>query len=133
MPDLRLDHIGIQVRDLLRTAEAFERLFGYRRVTDPVVNTRHGVSGVFLEKPDSIAIKLITPVTPGPHAYGLHHLAFMAPDLESTLIELGVAGARTLSPPQPGEMFDDELIAFVRAAGINVELITTDRRRARIE
>ncbi|MEU0317067.1 VOC family protein [Nocardioides sp. NPDC006273] len=124
--------MGIQVRDLLRTAEAFERLFGYRRVTDPVVNTRHGVRGVFLEKADSISLKLITPLSPGPHAYGLHHLAFMAPDLDSTLVELGAAGARTLSPPQPGEMFDDELIAFVRAAGVNVELITTDRRRGRI-
>ena len=133
MPDLRLDHVGIQVRDLLRTAEAFERLFGYRRATDPVVNTRHGVRGVFLEKPGSLTLKLITPVTPGPHAYGLHHLAFMVSDLESTLVELKVAGARTLSPPQPGEMFDDELIAFVRAAGINVELVTTDRWRARIE
>lgn len=132
MPDLRLDHVGIQVRDLLRTAEAFERLFGYRRVTDPVVNTRHGVRGVFLEKADSISLKLITPLSPGPHAYGLHHLAFMAPDLDSALVELGVAGARTLSQPQPGEMFDDELIAFVRAAGVNVELITTDRRRGRI-
>ncbi|NYI75679.1 VOC family protein [Nocardioides panzhihuensis] len=132
MPDLRLDHVGIQVRELLRTAEAFERLFGYRRVTAPVVNTRHGVRGVFLEKADSISLKLITPLSPGPHAYGLHHLAFMAPDLDSALVELGVAGARTLSPPQPGEMFDDELIAFVRAAGVNVELITTDRRRGRI-
>lgn len=132
MPDLRLDHIGIQVRDLLRTAEAFERLFGYRRVTDPVVNTRHGVRGVFLDKPGSLPLKLITPVTPGPHAYGLHHLAFMAPDLESTLVELGVAGAHTLSPPQPAEMFDDELVAVVRAAGINVELVVTDRWRGRI-
>ncbi|MBC7278589.1 VOC family protein [Nocardioides sp.] len=124
--------MGIQVRDLLRTAEAFERLFGYCRVTDPVVNTRHGVRGVFLEKADSISLKLITPLSPGPHAYGLHHLAFMASDLDSALVELGVAGARTLSPLQPGEMFDDELIAFVRAAGVNVELITTDRRRGRI-
>jgi len=61
VPDLRLDHVGVQVRDLEKAANAFETLFGYRRATRPVVNTRHKVRGLFLEKPGSIAIKLITP------------------------------------------------------------------------
>ena len=38
-------------------------------------------------------------------------------------------GARLISPPQPGEMFDDELIAFMFASGVNFELVTTRRWR----
>lgn len=134
MPDLRLDHVGVQVRDLEKAANAFETLFGYRRATRPVVNTRHKVRGLFLEKPGSIAIKLITPVDPasGSHQYGVHHLAFMTEDVHHTVQELGELGARLLSRPQPGEMFDDELIAFMFGAGINFELVTTDDWRDRL-
>ena len=133
MPDLRLDHVGVQVRDLEKAATAFETLFGYQRVTRPVVNTRHNVRGLFLEKPGSIPIKLITPLEPGNHSYGLHHLAFMTDDIFLSVQELGGLGARVLNNPRPGEMFDDELIAFMFGAGINFELVTTTDWRDRID
>ena len=42
-------------------------------------------------------------------------------------------GVRVLSPPAPGEAFDDALIAFCYAGfGLNVELIDTDRRRSEV-
>ena len=38
-------------------------------------------------------------------------------------------GLKILIPPQPGEAFDDENIAFVYAKhGLNIELIDTDKR-----
>lgn len=132
MTDLRLDHVGVQVRDLEHAANAFESLFGYHRATRPVENTRHGVRGLFLEKAGSIPIKLITPLGTGPDQFGLHHLAFLTDDIEGSVAELAAHGARVLSSPQPGEMFDDEMIAFLFAGGVNVELVTTDEWRDRI-
>ncbi|SER91398.1 methylmalonyl-CoA/ethylmalonyl-CoA epimerase [Propionibacterium cyclohexanicum] len=131
--ELRLDHVGVRVRDLEQAASAFERLLGYRRATEPVVNSRQGIRGLFLTKPGCLPIKLVTPLDPGSGGhFGLHHLAFITSDVEASLQELSVAGARVLAAPAPGEMFDDELIAFVYAAGINVELVTTDEWRARL-
>jgi len=49
------------------------------------------------------------------------------------LQELGGLGARVLNKPRPGEMFDDELIAFMFGAGINFELVTTTDWRDRID
>lgn len=130
---LRLDHIGIQVRDLERSAQAFEKFFGYHRATEPVVNSRQGIRGLFLEKPGSLPIKLVTPLHPSAgERFGLHHLAFLTGEIGADVEELRAAGARVLAEPAPGEMFGDELIAFVFAAGINVELVTTERWAGRL-
>ena len=44
---------------------------------------------------------------------------------------LGAGRDKILTPPQPGEAFDNELIAFAYAGqGLNVELIETDKKAA---
>jgi methylmalonyl-CoA/ethylmalonyl-CoA epimerase len=130
---LKLDHIGVQVRDLDAAIEAFSRFFGYRQATEPVVNTRHRVRVVFMERPGSLPIKLFSPLDgAGSAGAKLHHLGFYTDDLERSLETLTDLGARVLSPPAPGEAFDDEPIAFCFAGGLNVEIITTDKRRNRI-
>jgi methylmalonyl-CoA/ethylmalonyl-CoA epimerase len=131
--DLRLDHIGVQVRALEPAIEQFARLFGYRQATEPVTNTRQGVRVVFLEKADSLPLKLICPVdAQAPTPPKLHHLAFRTDDLQKAVDTLCAQGARLLSAPAPGEAFEDEPIAFLFAAGFNVEIIATDKRRGRI-
>lgn len=134
MNNLVLDHIGVQVRDLAAATRAFELLFGYRAVTEPVINTRQGIRGVFLEKPGSLPIKLICPLPDSgqPQRLGAHHLAFMTSDIDAAVADLRTKGARVLSDPQPGEMFDDNPIAFLFAAGTNFELVTTRDWRSRI-
>ena len=62
VPDLRLDHIGIQVRAIEPAIEQLSTLFGYRQATRPVVNPRHGIRVAFLERPGSIPLQLICPV-----------------------------------------------------------------------
>ncbi|MDN5849705.1 MAG: VOC family protein [Nitrococcus sp.] len=133
-PTFRLDHVGIQVHELGSAIRKFEELFGYRQATEPVLNTRHNVEVVFLEKPGSIDIKLFRPAGNDirPQSSKLHHLAFRSNDLDADVARLKELGARVLNPPAPGEAFDDEPIAFLFAGGINVELISTDKRRGRI-
>lgn len=134
MPDLVLDHVGIQVKDLDEAVASFARRFGYRQATRPVLNTRQKVRVVFLEKEGSLPIKLFQPVDPSAvrGTASLHHLAFRAGDLDGAIAALTGDGGRLISPPQPGEAFDDEPIAFVFTGGLNVELIATEKRRDRI-
>jgi hypothetical protein len=65
---------------------------------------------------------------------GLHHLAFKTESVEAGAADLTAKGVKIVTPPQPGEAFDDALIAFAFiGAGLNAELIDTDRRRGAIE
>ena len=131
-----IDHVGIVVRYLKAGIEHWERVFGYRQMTEEVVNTRQKVKVVFLQKEGSLPVKLIEPVGSDSPIYdfarkggGLHHLCFKCDDVNEELERMKTLGLRILAPAQPGEAFDNEDIAFVFAKqGLNVELIDTDKR-----
>jgi methylmalonyl-CoA/ethylmalonyl-CoA epimerase len=134
-----IDHVGIVVQSLEAAVQRWEDLFGYRRDTEPVTNSRQKVRVVFLSKPGSLPVKLLEPTDPTSpvHAFarrggGLHHLCFKAESVPAATARLEAQGARVLAPPQPGEAFEGELIAFVYAGGLNVELVDTDRRARRL-
>lgn len=109
-------------------------------MTEPVINTRQKVRVVFLEKGNSLPIKLIEPTAKDSSIYayakkggGLHHLCFKCDELNSELKRCKELGLRILTPPQPGEAFENEHIAFVYAKqGLNIELIDTDKMAKRI-
>jgi methylmalonyl-CoA/ethylmalonyl-CoA epimerase len=136
--DFRLDHVCLAVKSIATARAALERTVGYAPRTAPVVNTRQRVIVQFLRKPGSIDIKLIEPSDPESPLFeflrrtggGLHHLAFRTGSVPEAVAELEAKGARILARPEPGEAFDDGLIAFAYlGAGINAELIDTDARR----
>ena len=95
---------------------------------------------VFLAKPGSLQVKLIEPTDPTSpvHAFvqrggGLHHLCFRCDSVDAEVVRLVAMGLRVLAPPEPGEAFENEAIAFVYAGdGLNVELIDTVRRAGRL-
>lgn len=134
---MRVDHVCIAVRNIDRAAQRFCELFGYSIKTDKVNNSRQEVNVQFLCKNDSLDIKLIEPsnresplVEFLKRGEGLHHLCFKGEDTELDVQALAAKGARILAEPQPGEAFDEALIAFVYAGlGLNVEIIDTDKRR----
>lgn len=133
LPDLVLDHLAVEVADLDAAIRAYVDLFGYHQATQPVVNTRHRVEVVFLEKAGSLPIKLFRPLGGArPVPTKLHHVAFRTRALDAAIAALQARGARVLASPAPGEAFDDEPIAFLYAGGINVELVATDKRRGRL-
>lgn len=116
-----------------------ERVLGYSARTEPVENTRQQVRVQFMSKAGSLDIKLIEPSSPESPLVdfikksggGLHHLAFKTQSTEAAVLDLQGKGARVVAPSQPGEAFDDSLIAFLFAgAGLNVEVIETDARRS---
>ena len=133
---MQIDHIGIAISSLENGIKQWEEVFGYKQFTDIVENTRQKVKVVFLSKADSIPIKLISPTDKSSPIYaytsrggGLHHLCFRCEDVEVEIDRLNEMGLRVLAPPQPGEAFENEKIAFIFAKnGLNIELIDTDKR-----
>ncbi len=131
-----IDHIGIVVRSLADGVEQWETLFGYKRSSEVVLNTRQKVKVVFLSKKDSLLIKLIEPSEPDSPVFqfarkggGLHHLCFRCADLTVQIPLLEEKGARLFVPPQPGEAFKGHDIAFLLAKNnLNVELIDTEEK-----
>ncbi len=135
-----IDHIGIVVKSIEKGIEHWRDVFGYKQVTEIVINTRQKVKVVFLAKENSLTVKLTEPTEESSPIYsfaqrggGLHHLCFKCGDLNSQLKRLQEMGLRVLVPPQPGEAFENENIAFVFARqGLNIEIIDTDKRANRI-
>ena len=139
-PVTHLDHVAIAVPSVEDAADTLGRLLGYSRKTAKVHNTRQGVFVLFLEKAGSIDLKLIEPAGADSPLWpfvrkggGLHHLCFGVPDVGTAVDEMSALGVRVLTRPEPGEAFNDQLIAFCYLGlGLNVELIDTDERRARL-
>lgn len=136
--DYRLDHVCVAVRRIASARAALERTVGYVARTEPVENTRQQVVVQFMRKPGSIDIKLIEPSTPDSPLFeflrrtggGLHHVAFRTGSVPDAVVELEARGARVVTRPEPGEAFDDGLIAFAfLGPGLHAELVDTDARR----
>jgi len=135
-----IDHIGIAVKSIEEGIKHWREVFGYHQSTEVVINTRQKVKVVFLEKKDSIPIKLVEPVDESSPVFnfakrggGLHHLCFKCDNLNSQLDRLSTFGLRVLAESQPGEAFENENIAFVYANhGLNIELIDTDKRAKKL-
>ncbi len=132
-----VDHIGIVVRSLREGLQQWETLFGYRKCSDIVLNTRQKVNVVFLSKRGSLPVKLIEPSDPESPVFafarkggGLHHLCFRCSDLAVEIPLLSQKGAKLIVPPQPGEAFKNRDIAFLLAGNnLNVELIDTTEKQ----
>jgi methylmalonyl-CoA/ethylmalonyl-CoA epimerase len=132
-----IDHIGIVVRSLEDGIQQWESLFGYQRNSDIVLNTRQKVRVVFLGKRDSLPVKLLEPADESSpiaafarRGGGLHHLCFRCQDLEMQIPILEAQEAKFLVPPQPGEAFKNNDIAFfLTRNNLNVELIDTEEKQ----
>ena len=131
-----IDHIGIVVKSIDNSLDHWEKLFGYKPMTEVVVNTRQKVKVIFLSKDNSLPIKLVEPTDETSSVYrisrkggGLHHICFKCGDVNKKTLELKNLGLRLIAEPQPGEAFENENIAFFYSKdGVNIELIDTDRR-----
>ena len=138
---MRLDHVAIAVRSIDSAADRLCLLLGYERITEKIQNSLQQVNVQFLGRAEALSIKLIEPSGADSPLWGalrkgegLHHLCFEVPDVAEACKELVDKGARLLSPPAPGEAFDDHQIAFLYLGlGLNVEVIDTDARRGKLE
>ena len=139
MSIMKLDHICFAVKNIEEGISYWESVFGYRQMTDTVINTLQKVKVVFLSKEENLLIKLIEPLLDNQSLInfvnrggGFHHICFKVNEMADTLKDLNAKGLLTLVPPQPGEAFNNNDIAFLLAKyGINVEIIDTDEKAGR--
>ena len=137
-----IDHVGIVVHSLEEGILQWTELFGYNQMTEQVINSLQQVKVVFMSKENSLQVKLIEPLNEKSPIYrfaqkggGIHHLCFRTQNLDSTInaLEKKKNEIRIIVPPQPGEAFDNESIAFALAKNnLNIELIDTEKRAKRI-
>ena len=135
---MQIDHIALAVRSVEAAADRLTGLLGYHRRTSMVTNTRQKVNVLFLARIGSLDIKLIEPSGADSPLWGflkrgegLHHVCFKTPDVHQACKALTAKGARVIAAPEPGEAFDDHLIAFCYLGlGLNAEIIDTDDRRS---
>jgi len=133
---MKIDHICFAVKNISEGITYWESIFGYRQMTEVVVNSLQKVRVAFLCKEDSLLVKLIEPLESNQSLVnfvsrggGFHHLCFKVDDIGKQLTTLKEKGLLMLVPPQPGEAFNNHEIAFMLARfGLNVELIDTDEK-----
>jgi methylmalonyl-CoA/ethylmalonyl-CoA epimerase len=138
---MKIDHICFAVKNLGEGIAYWENVFGYRQMTEVILNSLQKVKVTFLSKEDSVLVKLIEPLADNQSLVnfvnrggGFHHLCFRVDDMENQLSELKEKGLLMLVPPQPGEAFNNHDIAFMLARyGLNVELIDTDEKAGTIQ
>jgi len=126
-----IDHIGVVVRSLEDGIQQWERSFGYTRRSDIVLNAREQVRVVFLAKEGSVIVKLVEPVGAESPVFafarrggGLHHLCFRCENIDAGVSKLKDEGALCLKPPEPGEAFNNNKIAFLLIKNnLNIELV----------
>jgi methylmalonyl-CoA/ethylmalonyl-CoA epimerase len=133
---MKIDHICFAVKNIQEGIDYWERVFGYHQMTKIVENSLQKVKVSFLNKDDSILIKLIEPLESNQSLFnfvkrggGFHHICFKCSDINTKIDELNKKGLITLVTPQPGEAFNNHDIAFLLARyGLNIELIDTDEK-----
>jgi methylmalonyl-CoA/ethylmalonyl-CoA epimerase len=131
-----IDHICFAVKNLKEGISYWNHIFGYRQKTEMVINSLQKVKVVFLDKDNSMTIKLIEPLPDNTSLVsfvnrggGFHHICFKCENIDRELEDLKKKGLITLVPPQPGEAFNNKNIAFLLAKyGLNIELIDTDEK-----
>jgi len=135
-----IDHLGIVVKSVEEGIKYWEEVFGYKQMTEVVINTRQKVKVVFLKKENSLLIKLIEPTDETSSVYrvsrkggGLHHLGFRCKDINEEITRLKSLGLRIITNPEPGEAFENNQIAFLLGnQALNIELIDTDKKAKEI-
>lgn len=135
-----IDHLGIVVKSVEEGIKYWEEVFGYKQMTEVVINTRQKVKVVFLKKENSLLIKLIEPTDETSSVYrvsrkggGLHHLGFRCKDINAEITRLKSLGLRIITNPEPGEAFENNQIAFLLGnQALNIELIDTDKKAKEI-
>ena len=123
---MKLDHIGIVVRDLEATAAALERIVGLK-LTD-VENYKDILQVGFLPIGD-VDVELLEPTSDDglnadflrDHGEGVHHLAFKVDDLDTAVARAVKEGAQIILGPTEGAR--GKRIVFLAGDGMGGTII----------
>lgn len=127
---LKIEHIGIAVRDLSKAIPLFEKLLNTPCYKTEQVGSEN-VNTAFFQKGES-KVELLESTDPEgviarfieKKGEGMHHIAFDVADIHSEMARLQAEGFTLLNPtPKPGA--DNKLVCFLHpkdTGGVLVEL-----------
>jgi methylmalonyl-CoA/ethylmalonyl-CoA epimerase len=127
---IRIEHIGIAVKDLSSAEDLYARLLGTPSYKRETVESEGVITSFFQVGPNKV--ELLESTRPdGPIARaiekrgeGIHHIAFEVEDIRSEMARLKAAGFQLLNE-EPKRGADNKLVCFVHpksANGVLVEL-----------
>lgn len=127
---IRIEHIGIAVKDLNAAEELYHKLLGTASYKREAVESEGVITSFFQVGPNKI--ELLESTRPdGPIAKaiekrgeGVHHIAYEVADIRAEMLRLKAEGF-TLLNEEPKRGADNKLVCFVHpksAGGVLVEL-----------
>ncbi len=109
---MKLDHIGMVVKDLEESRKYYETLFGFTEFSPVIDEPAQKVKLIFVKtgQSESSAIELIQPVSEDSAVYnflkktggGLHHLAYEVQDLDKSIEHFKQEKALVIGNIYPG-------------------------------
>lgn len=127
---IRIEHIGIAVKDLEKAQEVYTRLLGAPSYKREAVESEGVITSFFKTGPNKIEL-LESTRADGPIAKaiekrgeGIHHIAFEVADIRAEMARLKAEGFMLLNE-EPKRGADNKLVCFVHpksANGVLVEL-----------
>lgn len=125
---IRIEHIGIAVKDIANSNELFAKLFGEGSYKTEVVDSEGVSTSFFKVGPNKIELLEATsadsPIAKfiEKRGEGIHHIAFEVEDIISEMDRLKNEGF-TLLNEQPKKGADNKLVCFLHPKGTNGVLI----------
>ena len=115
---IRIDHIGIAVKDIDKSRDLFEALLGKPEMKSEMVESENVLTSFFRSErskiellystdPDNVINKFIAK-----RGEGIHHIAFEVKDIEESIKDLKEKGFRFIYE-QPKMGADNKLICFL--------------------
>jgi methylmalonyl-CoA/ethylmalonyl-CoA epimerase len=125
---LRIEHIGIAVRDLAAGNELFRKLLGSEHYKTESVESEHVTTSFFQIGESKIELLVATdPESPiakfiEKRGEGIHHIAFEVHDIRAEIARLEAEGFIALNR-EPKRGADNKLVAFLHPKSSNGVLV----------
>lgn len=125
---LRIEHIGIAVRDLAAGNELFRKLLGSEHYKTESVESEHVTTSFFQIGESKIELLVATdPESPiakfiEKRGEGIHHIAFEVHDIRAEIARLEAEGFVPLNR-EPKRGADNKLVAFLHPKSSNGVLV----------
>ena len=125
---IRIDHIGIAVRDLAAGNDLFEKLLGSAHFKTETVESEHVTTSFFQIGESKIELLVASdPESPiakfiEKRGEGIHHIAFEVQDIRAEIARLEAEGFIPLNR-EPKRGADNKLVAFLHPKSSNGVLV----------
>ena len=125
---LKIEHLGIAVRDLEAAEIIYEKLLNIKSYKREEVATEHVITSFFQNGPNKVELLVATNEQSAIHKYiekkgeGIHHVAFAVDDIYAEMERLRSEGFVLLNE-QPKRGADNKLVCFVHPKGTNGVLL----------